>query len=161
MADGAERRMPVAVVNGRGYGGGALRRLLLHHPALGLVEGTARSGAGKPVAAVFPQLPAAADLAFTERVERAEMVFLALPDHAGAQEAPALLAAGRRVVDLSAALRLRDAALYPEWYGYEHPTPALLEEAVYGLTDCARATLPGARLVACAGCYPTAARRPR
>jgi N-acetyl-gamma-glutamyl-phosphate reductase len=152
-----ERRIPVAVVNGTGYGGVELLRLLLHHPAFELVEVTARSEAGKSVAAVFPHLPDAADLAFTERVERAAMVFLALPDHASAEEAPALLAAGRRAVDLSAAFRLRDPALYPEWYGYEHPAPALLEEAVYGLTELARATLLGARLVACPGCYPTAA----
>lgn len=150
------RRIPVAVVNGAGYGGVELLRLLRSHPAFELVEITARSDAGKPVSTVFPHL-ASLDLTFSERVERAELVFLALPDHASVELAPALLAKGRRVVDLSAGFRLRDEKLYPPWYGYEHSAPALLETAVYGLTEWAREQLPEACLVACPGCYPTAA----
>ncbi|MFI5271662.1 MAG: N-acetyl-gamma-glutamyl-phosphate reductase [Ktedonobacterales bacterium] len=150
------RPIPVAVVNGTGYGGVELLRLLASHPAFELIEATARSEAGTPVARTFPHLPDL-DLVFTERVERAELVFIALPDAAAAEQVPPLLAAGRRVVDLSAAFRLRDAALYPRWYGYEHPAPALLESAVYGLPELDRGSLPTARLVACAGCYPTAA----
>ncbi len=151
-----EERIPVAVVNGTGYGGMELLRILLHHPRFEVVEVTARSEAGKPLDAVFPHLPAT-DLIFSESVERAEVAFLALPDRASAELAPALLAAGRRVVDLSAGFRLRDAKLYPKWYGYEHPAPALLEEAVYGLTEFARDALPDARIVACPGCFPTSA----
>jgi N-acetyl-gamma-glutamyl-phosphate reductase len=151
-----ERRVPAAVVNGTGYGGVELLRLLLRHPGFELVEVTARSEAGKPVSDVFPHLPAA-HLAFTERVERAEVVFVALPDHAAVELVPELLAAGRRVVDLSAGFRLRDRALYPEWYGYEHGAPALLEQAVYGLAEYVRDALPDAQLVGCPGCYPTAA----
>ena len=150
------RAIPVAVVNGTGYGGVELLRLLARHPAFALVEVTARSEAGKSVAAVLPQLPFL-DLAFSERVERAELVFSALPDHAATEVVPALLAEGRRVVDLSAAFRLRDAALYPRWYGYEHPAPELLARAVYGLPELTRAALREARLVACPGCYPSAA----
>jgi N-acetyl-gamma-glutamyl-phosphate reductase len=153
----AERgRIPVAVVNGAGYGGVELLRLLRAHPAFELIEVTARSDAGKPVSAIFPHL-ANLDMTFGERVERAELVFLALPDHASVEIAPGLLAEGRRVVDLSAGFRLRDASLYPTWYGYEHAAPALLETAVYGLTEWARERLPKASLVACPGCYPTAA----
>jgi N-acetyl-gamma-glutamyl-phosphate reductase len=150
------RRIPVAVVNGAGYGGVELLRLLRSHPVFELVEVTARSDAGKPVRAVFPHL-ADLDLTFGERVERAEVVFLALPDHAAVELAPGLLAEGRRIVDLSAGFRLRDADCYPTWYGYEHTAPALLETAVYGLTEWTRERLPEARLVACPGCYPTAA----
>ncbi len=156
--------IPVAVVNGTGYGGAELLRLLARHPAFALVEATARGEAGTPVAQVFPHLPETG-LRFTERVERAELVFVALPDHAAVETVPALLAEGRRVVDLSAAFRLRDAALYPRWYGYEHPAPDLLARAVYGLPELARTATTGARhtslqdatLVACPGCYPTAA----
>ncbi|HEX6121517.1 MAG TPA: N-acetyl-gamma-glutamyl-phosphate reductase [Ktedonobacterales bacterium] len=149
-------RIPTAVVNGTGYGGVELLRLLRAHPTFEVVEVTARSEAGTPIAEVFPQF-ADLPLTFSASVERAELVFVALPDHAAAALVPELLAAGRRVVDLSAAFRLRSAALYPRWYGYEHPAPALLEEAVYGLAEWAREALPGARLVACPGCYPTAA----
>jgi N-acetyl-gamma-glutamyl-phosphate reductase len=149
-------RIPTAVVNGTGYGGVELLRLLRRHPAFEVVEVTARSEAGKPLAEVFPHL-ADLDLRFGERVERAELVFVALPDHAAVELVPDLLARGRRVVDLSAGFRLRDAQDYPTWYGYEHGAPALLEEAVYGLAEQARDALPRARLVACPGCYPTAA----
>jgi N-acetyl-gamma-glutamyl-phosphate reductase len=69
----------------------------------------------------------------------------------------ALLAAGVTVIDLSADFRLPDPAEYTRWYGGTHPAPALLSEAVYGLTEYARAALPGARLVANPGCYPTGA----
>ncbi|MGH2516572.1 MAG: N-acetyl-gamma-glutamyl-phosphate reductase, partial [Ktedonobacterales bacterium] len=151
-----QSRIPVAVVNGTGYGGVELLRLLAHSSTFDLVEVTARSEAGKPVAAVFPHL-ADLDLTFTSRVERAELVFVALPDDAATGVVPALLRAGRRVVDLSAAFRLRAPTLYPHWYGYEHPAPALLETAVYGLTEYAHDELPGAQLGACPGCYPTAA----
>ena len=150
------RPIPAAVVNGTGYGGVELLRLLRHHPRFELVEVTARSEAGKPVASIFPQLTGL-DLTFTEAVEMAEVVFVALPDEPATVLVPDLLRAGRRVLDLSAAFRLRSAALYPRWYGYQHPAPALLETAVYGLTEWVHDQLPDARLVACPGCYPTAA----
>ncbi|MGO8949846.1 MAG: N-acetyl-gamma-glutamyl-phosphate reductase [Ktedonobacterales bacterium] len=152
----SQSRIAVAVVNGTGYGGVELVRLLSHHPAFDLVEVTARSEAGKAVADVFPSLPGL-DLTFSATVKQAELVFVALPDHAAVEQVPGLLAEGRRVVDLSAGFRLKDAALYPRWYKYEHTAPALLEEAVYGLAEWARDQLPEARLVACPGCYPTAA----
>jgi N-acetyl-gamma-glutamyl-phosphate reductase len=151
----APARIPAAVVNGAGYGGIELLRLLRRHPVFELVEVTARSDAGRPVEQVLPQV-SGLDLTFSERVERAEVVFSALPDDAAVETLPALVAQGRRVLDLSAGFRLHDAALYPTWYRYTHPAPALLEEAVYGLAEWARERLPDARLVACAGCYPTA-----
>ncbi len=147
--------IPAAVVNGTGYGGMELLRLLRRHPAFELIEVTARSEVGSPVRRVFPQL-ADCDLTFTERVERAEVVFVGLPDSAAVEVIPGLLAEGRRVIDLSAGFRLRALTLYPTWYGYEHSAPALLAEAVYGLAEWAREALPAARLVACPGCYPTA-----
>src|SRR5262249_43735115 len=100
--------IPTAVVNGTGYGGIQLPAPLSSHPNFELVEVTARSEAGKPVSDAFPSL-SRMTLTFSARVERAELVFLALPDHAAAELAPTLLAEGRRVVDLSAAFRLRDA----------------------------------------------------
>ena len=155
----SQANIPVAVVNGTGYGGVELLRLLRRHPVFELVEVTARSEAGRRVDDVFPQL-AGTDLAFSEQVERAELVFVALPDDAAVACVPDYLGAGRRVVDLSAGFRLRNRALYPRWYGYEHPAPALLEAAVYGLAEWARAELPDAQLVAAPGCYPTAALLP-
>jgi N-acetyl-gamma-glutamyl-phosphate reductase len=62
-----------------------------------------------------------------------------------------------RVLDLSGGFRLRDAALYPKVYGFEHGHPELLETAVYGLPELNRAQIASARLVAVPGCYPTSA----
>jgi N-acetyl-gamma-glutamyl-phosphate reductase len=84
-----------------------------------------------------------------------DVVFGCLPHAASASLLSTL--DGARIVDLSADFRLDDAETYAEWYGGEHPAPALLGEAVYGLTEFAREALPAARLVACPGCYPTAA----
>ena len=70
---------------------------------------------------------------------------------------PELLSFGFRIVDMSGAFRLKDATLYPEWYGFEHTAPDLLQEAVYGLPEFKAEAIRGARLVANPGCYATAA----
>jgi N-acetyl-gamma-glutamyl-phosphate reductase len=106
-----------------------------------------------PHFAIYPALPRlvkAEDIDF----DGIDAVFGCLPHAASA----ALLATlpGKRIIDLSADFRLKDAGTYATWYGGAHPAPALLPESIYGLTEFARAALPAARLVACPGCYPTA-----
>ena len=86
--------------------------------------------------------------------ESTDAVFLALPDHAAAEVAPPLVARGKRVFDLSGAFRLRDAGLRKRWYP---KTPESGTPVVYGLTEHNRDRLRSSTLVACAGCYPTAA----
>ena len=103
-------RVPVAVVNGTGYGGVEILRLLRRHPMFEVVEVTARSEAGRRIGDVFPHL-GHNELAFGEDVKRAELVFVALPDDAAVECVPEYLRAGRRVVDLSAGFRLRDPAI--------------------------------------------------
>ncbi len=148
----------VGLVGASGYTGHELVRLLLRHPRVHLRFATSRSHAGQSLAQVFP---GAADLPLIAPEEAplqdVEAIFLCLPHGASAGTAVAALQAGVRVVDLSADFRLQDAATYAQWYGLEHPAPDLLKEAVYGLTELARASLPGARLVANPGCYPTSA----
>jgi N-acetyl-gamma-glutamyl-phosphate reductase len=85
------------------------------------------------------------------------LVFLATPPEVSMELAPAMLAAGARVVDLSGAFRLRTPENYAAWYKETHTQPGLLAEAVYGLPEFCRERIPGARLVANPGCYPTAA----
>ena len=85
--------------------------------------------------------------------DASDAVFLALPDHAAAEIAPPLVARGKRVFDLSGAFRLRDSELRRRWY----PKTPDGSAAVYGLTERCRDTLRDSTLVACAGCYPTAA----
>ncbi len=84
------------------------------------------------------------------------MALLAVPHTAALALVPKLLARGVTVIDLSADYRLQDASAYAEWYGTAHTSPELLPEAVFGLPELDRSRLPGARLVACPGCYPTA-----
>nr|WP_256199704.1 Asd/ArgC dimerization domain-containing protein [Verrucomicrobium spinosum] len=71
------------------------------------------------------------------------------------QFAVGLLAAGLRVIDLSADFRLRSAEVYADHYGHAHPSPELLAEAVYALPEMRVAEIRDARLIACPGCYPT------
>lgn len=154
-------RVPVWVIGATGYSGLEAVRLLEAHPFFRLDGVFASPGAlARDLVEVDP--------AFASRRLRAEpfasglldsppqAVVLAVPDDAAARIAPALRARGVRVVDLSGAFRLRDAAHYPLHCGFEHPHPHLLSEAVYGLTESARREIRGASLVANPGCYPTA-----
>jgi N-acetyl-gamma-glutamyl-phosphate reductase len=97
------------------------------------------------------------DLKVGEEVSGADVAFVALPAQASSPVVHDLMAAGTRVIDVGSDFRLKDPAAYPRWYQFSHPHPALLAQAVYGLTELARTQLPGAPLIACPGCYPTAA----
>lgn len=149
--------LSVAIVGATGYSGQELVRWLARHPRAHLAAAFGSSTSEGP-----RRLPALARVwdgeirPFTPEavVGRVDAVFLALPEAAAAETAPALVAAGLRVLDLSGAFRLRDAGARARWYP---ATPALPAGTTYGLTERCRAELPGARLVACPGCYPTAA----
>jgi N-acetyl-gamma-glutamyl-phosphate reductase common form len=153
------REMPVkvAIVGATGYAGGELARLLLRHPEADLVATVARGRQGEPLRDVQPHLHSApASLTVGADPGDAEVVFTALPAGEAAKLAPAWLAEGRSVIDIGSDFRLRDPKDYERWYGYTHPAPELLKEAVYGLTELARDRLRGARVIANPGCYPTA-----
>jgi len=148
----------VAIVGATGYAGGELARLVLRHPEARLVAAVARSGQGEPLRKLQPHLHAAPDsLVVGSDVGDAEVVFTALPAGEAAKQAGTWLDEGRTVIDIGSDFRLRDPVLYERWYGYTHPAPALLAEAIYGLTELARDRIRGARLIANPGCYPTAA----
>jgi N-acetyl-gamma-glutamyl-phosphate reductase len=155
----------IAIVGASGYGGTELLRLLDRHPTLDVHVVAAASSAGAPVRASAPNIPdRAGGCELLEAVDidglaRADVVVLGTPDEVSLELAPALLAAGTRVVDLSGAFRL-DAATFQAWYGHEHTAPAHAKDgsdpAVYGLTEHARESIAAASLVANPGCYPTA-----
>ena len=139
-----------------GYTGLELVKLLRRHPAAHIAFVTSQSQAGKTLRDVFPSAPALPLVAGADApLDAIDVAFLCLPHAAAAETATVALSAGVRVIDLSADFRLRDATTYANWYAHEHPAPHLLAEAVYGLTEVYRAKLPGARLVANPGCYPT------
>lgn len=147
----------VAIVGVTGYAGGELARLVLRHPEMRLVAAVSRSRQGETLRDVQPNLHGApASLVIGPDVGDAEVVFTALPAGEAAKQAPAWLAEGRSIVDLGSDFRLRDPRDYERWYRYTHPSPELLTEAVYGLTELTRARLPKARVVANPGCYPAA-----
>ena len=149
-------KLRVGIVNVTGYAGAELARLLSRHPGVELTSVSGRSGAGKKLAEVFPHL-AGIDLTIGSVVKDVDIAFSALPHKESAAEVIPLLNQGVRVIDLSADFRLTDPALYPTWYGFTHPAPELLEEAVFGLTELYRDDIKDARLVANPGCYPTSA----
>jgi len=149
----------VGIVGGTGYTGVELLRLLVLHQEAEVVAITSRAESGRRVDDLFPNLRGHYELAFTEpdvqQLAACDVVFFATPHNVAMNLVPQLLAAGARVVDLSADYRIRDAALWSHWYGEPHASPQLLAEAVYGLPEVNRKKIAGARLVACPGCYPT------
>ncbi len=156
-----------SVLGATGYSGGELCALLARHPRVSVasVFSSGKKDAKRvPFARLHPSLggtegsrgPAAE--AFSPEAlaaGRPDVVFLATPNETSAEAAAGILALGAKVIDISGAFRLRNAADYPKWYGFDHPSPALLAEAVYGLTEWCGPELSGARLVANPGCYPT------
>jgi len=133
-----------------------LVHLLARHPGVELVQLTSRSLAGQPYLAVFPLLDLEGTFRSEPELDGIDVVFSCLPHNVGAGKAQAWLAAGARVIDMSADFRLKDAAQYPVWYKQEHPAPALLDKAVFGLPELHERELKGAELIAVPGCYSTA-----
>ena len=150
----------VGIVGGTGYTGVELLRLLAQHPSVEIATITSRGDAGSPVSAMFPNLRGWVDLAFedpaTATLKACDVVFFATPNGIAMQQAPALLDAGVRVIDLAADYRIKDVAVWEKWYGMKHASPDWVEQAVYGLPEVNREAIRSARLVANPGCYPTA-----
>ena len=150
----------VGIVGGTGYTGVELLRLLLPHPQIELTAITSRSEAGRRLDDLYPNLRGQTDLAFVEPTEDAlagcDLVFFATPHGVAMSQAPSLLARGIKVVDLSADFRLKNLAVFEQWYGMAHSAPDWAEKAVYGLPETAREHIAQAQLVAAPGCYPTA-----
>jgi N-acetyl-gamma-glutamyl-phosphate reductase len=146
----------VGVAGATGYSGVELLRLLSRHPAAEIVAAMGSPGSEPRLVAALRGVwdTPVNGLDVDELAESADAIFLALPEHAAAEVAPPLVARGKRVFDLSGAFRLRDADQRRRWYPN---TPETSGPVVYGLTEHNRERLRGSTLVACAGCYPTAA----
>ena len=149
----------VAIIGASGYTGVELARILCNHPGVRLTAATSRQYAGQPLAQVFPNLRKKTELicenlTTEELASRADLFFTAVPHKTAMAIVPDLLAARKKVVDLSADFRLRDVAVYEEWY-QKHSASGLLKEAVYGLPELYREQIRGSRLIANPGCYPT------
>ncbi len=150
-------KIKVGIVNVTGYAGIELARLLLRHPGVELVSVTGRSTAGQKLADVFPHLTGASDLTIESELSDVDLAFVAMPHKESALEVMKLIERNIKVVDISADFRLSNPEDYNEWYGFTHPSPELLDKAVYGLPELYRKDIASANLVANPGCYPTSA----
>ena len=152
----------VAIIGATGYTGGEIIRILLGHPQVEVTYLSAKINAQAPVGKFLPNLRGKLDLEVKEfreedAVKLADCFFLSLPHRVSMEFVPSLLRQGKKVVDLSADYRLRDTEVYSRYYGKEHTSRELLQEAVYGLPEFYREKIKKARLVANPGCYPTCA----
>ena len=149
----------IGIVGGTGYTGVELLRLLAAHPDAEVRAITSRKDAGTPVAEMFPSLRGRYDLAFTDPagadLRSCDVAFFATPHGVAMAQARELVDAGVRVIDLAADFRLKDPAVFTQWYGLPHSCPDLLAEAVYGLPELNREAIRTARIVGNPGCYPT------
>ncbi|MFJ7568174.1 N-acetyl-gamma-glutamyl-phosphate reductase [Herminiimonas sp. NPDC097707] len=149
----------VGIVGGTGYTGVELLRILATHPEVELTAITSRKEDGLPVSDMFPSLRGRVDLAFSSpdkaKLTECDVVFFATPHGVAMAQAPELLAAGVKVIDLAADFRLQDLAAFEQWYKMPHSCPDLLKEAAYGLVELNRDAIRKARIVGNPGCYPT------
>jgi N-acetyl-gamma-glutamyl-phosphate reductase len=157
-------RVRAAVAGSTGYVGRELLTLLARHPGVRLARlmSSGKDGKGpRPLGQSHPTLRDRSALSIQPleldglTKEALDVIFLATPHETAHDVVPELLARGLRVIDLSGAFRLKEAAAYPRWYGFEHHAVAPLAEAVYGLTELNAAAIRGARLVSNPGCYAT------
>jgi len=154
----------IGIVGGTGYTGVELLRLLAQHPQAKIRAITSRKDAGTRVAEMFPSLRGAGsnlrELAFTDPADAdlagCDVAFFATPHGVAMAQARELTAAGTKVIDLAADFRLKDPAVFEQWYGLPHACPDLLAESVYGLPEMNREAIRNARIVGNPGCYPTA-----
>lgn len=148
------------IVGGTGYTGVELLRLLVAHKDVELSVITSRSEAGHAVSSLYPNLRGHVDIEFSdpelESLSKCDVVFFATPNGTAMKMAPQLLEAGAKVIDLAADFRLKDTALWKQWYGMDHACPDVLAEAVYGMPELNREAIKKARIIANPGCYPTA-----
>jgi N-acetyl-gamma-glutamyl-phosphate reductase len=152
----------VGILGASGFVGAELLRICAAHSEFEVVYATGDTQAGSLASSLYPSLTTAyPNLIFDEysleKTLKCDVVFLALPHEASLQIVPEIINKVRLVVDCSAAFRLKDSALYPSWYGFEHNAEAELAAAVYGLPELYRQELKSAKLIATPGCYVTAA----
>lgn len=155
-----QTKIRVGIIGASGYTGADAVRLLARHPNVDIVALTANQHAGKAFGELYPQY-ASLPLPPMQPAEEVnwsdvDAVLCGLP-HGTAQDIIRTLPEHIRIIDMSADFRLRDPSTYAQWYGRHHDATDLLQDSVYGLSEHYRDAIRKARLVACPGCYPTAA----
>jgi N-acetyl-gamma-glutamyl-phosphate reductase len=151
----------VGIIGATGYTGVELLRLLLRHPKVEITALTSQKYAGIPIDQVFPSLMKSLqlkceELAVDQISKKTDFIFTAVPHKTAMETVPLFYRQGKRVVDLSADFRFKDATVYEKWY-QKHTSADLLSESVYGLPELHREEIRNAKIVGNPGCYPTGA----
>jgi len=151
----------VSVVGASGYSGIELVKILVRHPGVRIDRLFANSSAGKHLADVAPLFGKTVDIVLEpysiDKISESDLVFIALPSGEAMNLVPAMLSAGKRVIDLGGDFRLQDTSLYERYYKRTHSASALLKQSVYGLPEWNYSHIQSASLIANPGCYPTSA----
>lgn len=150
------------IIGATGYTGEELVDILLRHPDVRITSLSAKIGQAQPIDKIYPRFKGRISLICAEpdirkTVANCDLVFLALPHTVSMQVAPALLKAGKKVIDLSADYRFKNARVYEKFYQTRHRDKLNLPKAVYGLPELYRAKIKTSKFIANPGCYPTAA----
>ncbi len=155
----AENIIKVGIVGGTGYTGVELLRMLTLHPNATVTMITSRKDAGTRLDAMFPSLRGRCDLVFSDTatadLTKCDIVFYATPHGVAMADAPKLVAAGVKIVDLAADFRFKDLSVFEQWYKLPHTCPDLAAKAAYGLVELNRDAIKSAQIVGNPGCYPT------
>jgi N-acetyl-gamma-glutamyl-phosphate reductase len=152
----------IAIIGASGFAGAEFLRLCAGHPEFEVIAATGETQAGTRIADLYPSLAAAyGDMAFVPYeecvIDGVDLVFMGLPHGHSQTLVPEIRGKVPHIVDLAADFRFDDPEIYPTWYGQVHTAPELLAEFVFGMPELFRERLPGAELVAVAGCYVTTA----
>ena len=153
------KKLKIGIVGGTGYTGVELLRLLVLHPHAELTVITSRGDAGLFVVDMFPSLRGLVNLTFSDPatvdLTQCDVVFFATPHGVAMGQAPALLAANVKIIDLAADFRLQDIAIFEQWYKMPHTCADILNSAVYGIPELYRDDIKKAHVIGNPGCYPT------
>jgi N-acetyl-gamma-glutamyl-phosphate reductase len=152
--------MNVGIVGSTGYGGVELHRLLSNHPSVDTCILYSSTLNGSSYVEQYPHLTELSNELVRgiqlEEMKQLDVIFLAVPAGISKEMTPELLEGTGKIIDLSGDLRLQDPKEYEEWYKGEAAEISVLNEAVYGLTECSREIIKEAKLIANPGCFPTA-----
>jgi N-acetyl-gamma-glutamyl-phosphate reductase len=156
----------ISIIGASGYSGAELLKILLGHPSVAVSKVFAHSSAGKRVDELYPAFRRTdiGHLVFEEyaleKVLHDDLIFIALPSGEAMNFVPALVDAGKKVIDLGGDFRLKDPLLYSKYYKHEHKAVPQLAQAVYGLPEWNTLNIRTANLIANPGCYVTSALLP-
>ena len=148
------------IIGATGYAGAELVRILTGHKDVEIKWYGSRSYIDKKYAQVYQNMfqiveDSCLDDNMEELSKAVDVIFTATPQGLCASLINEEILSRTKIVDLSADFRIKDVAVYEEWYKIKHPSPQLIPEAVYGLCEINREAVKKARLVANPGCYPT------